>query len=147
MKTRLIVAAAAALLAGTAGATDNPREFSTEANAVRQVREGRDIFRYSTFGDEAFWGDGIGLHLALAGADNGGVGPGVSPATALAVGLKVDVDALPWQLQKAIARGKVDLDDPKTTLQLLKLDAVIGVTGFFDDKGKLSSMGIQCALC
>jgi hypothetical protein len=147
MKTRLIAAAAAALLAGTAGATDNPREFSTEANAVRQVREGRDIFRYSTFGDEAFWGDGIGLHLALAGADNGGVGPGVSPATALAVGLKVDVDALPWQLQKAIARGKVDLDDPKTTLQLLKLDAVVGVTGFFDDKGKLTSMGIQCALC
>jgi hypothetical protein len=66
---------------------------------------------------------------------------------ALAVGLKVDVDALPWHLQKAISRGKVDLDDPKTTLQLLELDAVVGVTGFFDDQGRLSSMGIQCALC
>src|SRR6188508_3407566 len=108
---------AAALLSTAATAKDPPHFSNVERNALEQVREGRDTFRYSTFGDEAFWGDGIGLHLALAGADNGGVGPGVSPATALAVGLKVDVDALPWQLQKAIARGKVDLDDPKTTLQ------------------------------
>ena len=74
-------------------------------------------------------------------------GPGVSPATALAVGLKVDVDALPRSLQRAIARGKVDLDDPAVTLELLKLDAVVGVTGFFDEQGRITSMGIQCALC
>ena len=147
MQTRFIWAAAAALLCSVAGATGFPREFATEAHAIKQVREGRQIFRFSTFGDEAFWGDGIGLHLAIAGADNGGVGPGVSPETALAVGLKVDVDALPRSLQRALARGRVDLGDPATTLELLKLDAVVGITGFFDDKGKLSSMGIQCALC
>jgi len=148
MKTRTIAALPLSFLIwATAGATDFPNDFSTEAHAVRLVHEGRNTFRFATFGDEAFWGDGIGLHLALAGVDNGGVGPGVSPKTALAVGLKVDVDALPRALQRALAHGKVDLDSPATTLELLKLDAVIGVTGIFDDKGTLTSMGIQCALC
>jgi hypothetical protein len=147
MKIHLLMAAAAALFPALAAAHDSPANASPEAHALRQVREGRDTFRYATFGDEAFWGDGIGLHLALAGANNGGVGPGVSPATALSVGLKVDVDALPRSLVRDLSRGKVDLQNPATTLALLKLDAVVGVTGIFDDKGRLSSMGIQCALC
>jgi hypothetical protein len=147
MKHRLLAAAAAALLCATAGADDFANNFSTELHAVRQVREGRETFRYATFGDEAFWGDGLGLHLALAGAANGGVGPGVSPATALAVGLKVDVDALPRSLTRSLARDEVDLNSPATTLALLKLDAVIGVTGIFDKQGHITSMGIQCALC
>jgi hypothetical protein len=138
---------AAALLSSVAAAKDPPRLYGVERHAVEQVQQGRDTFRYSTFGDEAFWGDGIGLHLAIAGAANGGVGAGVSPATALAVGLKVDRAALPRSLQRDIARGKVDLNDPATTLELLKLDAVVGVTGIFDERGRLGSMGIQCALC
>ena len=109
--------------------------------------EGRHIFRYDTFGDEGFWGDALKLHLALAGTNNGGVGPGVSPRTALAVGLKVDVEALPRALQTKLKAGKVNLDDPATTLALLKLNAVVGVTGFFNNAGRLKSMGIQCALC
>jgi len=147
MKSQLFAAAAAALLCTRAGATDLSSDFAVELHAVRQVRDGRDTFRFATFGDEAFWGDGIGLHLAIAGADNGGVGPGVSPATALAVGLKVDVDALPRSLQRAIARGSVDLADPATTLALMKLDAVVGITGVFDSQGRITSMGIQCSLC
>ena len=146
MKHGLTAAAAAALLLVTA-TTSNADEFSTELHAVRQVKEGRDTFRYATFGDEAFWGDGLGLHLALAGAANGGVGPGVSPTTALAVGLKVDVDALPRPLLRSLARGEVDLGSPATTLALLRLDAVVGVTGIFDKQGHLASMGIQCSLC
>ena len=148
MNMRTIAALAAlSLCSAAATATDFPHDFGTEINAIHQVREGRDTFRYATFGDEAFWGDGIGLHLALAGAAHGGVGPGVSPKTALAVGLKVDVDALPRSLQRALAAGKVDLDDPATTLALLKLDAVLGVTGIFDKAGNIKSMGIQCAFC
>ena len=147
MKYPLVLVAAATMLAPLAGARDLSHNFSTERHALRQVHEGRNTFRYSTFGDEAFWGDGIGLHLALAGAANGGVGPGVSPRTALAVGLKVDSTALPRSIQRGIARGTINLDDPAVTLQLLKLDAVVGVTGFFDDQGKITSMGIQCALC
>lgn len=147
MNIRLVAAALAAAFPMLATATGLPSHSSVEAHALRQVREGRDTFRYATFGDEAFWGEGLGLHLALAGAANGGVGPGVSPTTALGVGLKVDVDALPRPLLGALARGKVDLDDPAATLELLKLDAVVGVMGFFDERGRITSMGIQCALC
>ena len=69
------------------------------------------------------------------------------PKRRSAVGLKVDVEALPRSLQRALARGEVNLKDPATTLELLKLNAVVGVTGFFDEKGAITSMGIQCALC
>jgi hypothetical protein len=64
-------------------------------DAQRALGEGRQIFRFDTFGDEGFWGDTLKLHQAIEGSQLGGVGPGVSPKTALAVGLKVDVDALP----------------------------------------------------
>lgn len=111
------------------------------------IAEGKQIFRYDTFGDEDFWGGQLRLHEAIEGEQFGGVGPGVSPATALAVGLKVDVKALPKSLQNQLKRGEVDLDDPAVTLALLKLNAVVGVTGFFNSDGSLSSMGIQCALC
>jgi cytochrome c553 len=111
------------------------------------LAEGRKIFRYDTFGSEAFWGDQLQLHKAIAGEENGGVGPGVSPKTALSVGLKVDVDALPAALRKKLAAGKVDLDDPATTIALLKLKAVVGVTAFANADGSVKSMGIQCAFC
>lgn len=113
----------------------------------KTLREGRQTFRFDTFGDEAFWGDVLHLNEAIAGQANGGVGPGVSPRTALAVGLKVDVSALPSSLKTALAAGQVDLNDPKTTLALLKLNSVVGVKGFFDAQGNLRSVGIQCALC
>ena len=111
------------------------------------VDQGRQIFRYDTFGDQDFWGGALGLHRAIAGAKSGGVGPGVSPATALAVGLKVDQDALPPALVQQIQAGQVNLNDPAVTLALLKLNAVVGLTGFFKPDGTLRSVGIQCALC
>src|SRR5579864_6785861 len=111
------------------------------------TKEGRKIFRFDTFGDEAYWGDTLKLYQAIEGAKLGGVGPGVSPATALAVGLKVDVDALPDALTAALTEGKVNLNDPATTLALLKLNSVLGVTGFFNEQGTLRSVGIQCAFC
>ena len=116
-------------------------------NAERMLSEGRATFRFETFGDEAFWGDTIKLHQALAGDKLGGVGPGVSPKTALSVGLKVDVDALPQSIITGLKQGQVNLDDPATTLALLNLKAVVGVTGIFDTGGNLNSMGIQCAFC
>lgn len=119
-------------------------EASRTANLIA---EGRQIFRFDTFGDEDFWGGELQLHQAIQGEQFGGVGPGVSPATALSVGLKVDVTALPERLRNQLRRRQVDLNDPAITLALLKLNAVVGVTGFFNDDGSLSSMGIQCALC
>ena len=108
---------------------------------------GQQTFRFDTFGDEAFWGDTLQLHLAIEGGANGGVGPGVSPNTALKVGLKVDATAIPATVVAGIQAGKVNLDDPATTLALLKLNAVVGVTGQFKSDGTLSSVGIQCAFC
>jgi hypothetical protein len=111
------------------------------------ISQGKQIFRFDTFGDEDFWGGQLRLHQAIEGEQFGGVGPGVSPATALAVGLKVDVEGLPKSLQSQLKQGKVDLNDPAVTLTLLKLNAVVGITGFFNSDGSLSSIGIQCALC
>jgi len=115
--------------------------------ALREFNKGRNAFRNDTFDSEFFWGDQLRLHEAIAGEANGGVGPGVSPATALALGLKVDVNALPRRFRRDLRRGRVDLDDPAATLALLKLDAVIRVKGFFDESGRMNSVGIQCALC
>ena len=133
-----------------ASAANNVRQdFDTEAarKAQMMLEEGKKTFRYDTFGSEAFWGDTLQLHKAIAGEKNGGVGPGVSPKTALAVGLKVDVDALPAALKTEIAAGKVNLEDPATTIALLKLNAVVGVTAFTNPDGSVKSMGIQCAFC
>jgi len=122
-------------------------EATVERNANWMIHEGRRTFRFDTFGDEAFWGDTLKLHQAIEGERFGGVGPGVSPRTALAVGLKVDLDALPSALVRQLRRGEVDLDDVAVTLALLRLNAVVGVTGSFNRDGSLRSVGIQCALC
>lgn len=111
------------------------------------ISEGKQIFRHDTFGDEDFWSGVLHLNKAIAGANNGGFGPGVSPKTALAVGLKVDAEALPSEVVTGIQSGTVNLDDPATTLALLKLNAVVGVKGTFNEKGGLKSIGITCASC
>ncbi|MGE5413416.1 MAG: hypothetical protein ACM3NW_04510, partial [Syntrophomonadaceae bacterium] len=123
------------------------RKDAAGDQAQEMLDEGRQTFRFDTFGDEAFWGDTLKLHHAIEGAALGGVGPGVSPNAALAVGLKVDVDALPGSLKSDLRHGRVNLDDPAVTLALLKLNSVVGVTGFFNSGGTLRAVGIQCALC
>lgn len=131
----------------TGGAPRAPAVDVVADNAARMLAEGRQTFRYETFGDEAFWGDALQLHRAIAGERNGGVGPGLSPNAALAAGLKIDIDALPDALVGQLKAGQVDLTDPAVTLALLKLNAVVGVTGRFDAGGTIRSIGIQCAFC
>jgi len=107
-----------------------------------QVSDGQQIFRFDTFGDEQFWTDTLRMHEVIRQA--------VSPAAALGVGLKVDVDALPQSLRDALAAGQVDLNSPATTVALLKLNAVVGVRGTVDTTGGRDSLvrvGITCALC
>jgi len=162
MRNKAILPSAVSVLIGLAlvvglGWGDEEREASRKSHsesdrqiarhAEHMLEEGRRIFRSDTFGSEAFFGDALQLHKAIAGAKSGGIGAGVSPKTALTVGLKVDADALPDELKTQLKAGKVDLDDPATTLALLKLNAVVGVTGKFDDAGRITSMGIQCAFC
>ena len=111
------------------------------------IEQGKQIFRFDAFGDEDFWSGLLHIDKAIAGSANGGFGPGVSPMTALKVGLKVDAEALPADVVSGIKAGTVDLNDPATTLALLKLNAVVGVKGNFDQAGTLQSIGITCASC
>lgn len=103
----------------------------------RKTKEGRQIFRYDTFGDEQLWTDVLRMHEVIAT---------VPPATALAVGLKVDAKALPPSIVAALRAGQVDLSDPAVTVELLRLNAVVGVQGKVR-AGQLRSVGITCALC
>jgi hypothetical protein len=128
--------------------TSTAKRDKARTQADRLFQQGRSIFRFSTFGDEAFWGGQLRLHEAIAGEDNGGVGDGVSPKTALSLGLKVDSKRLPKEVRTGLKQGKVDLDDPATTLALLRLNAVVGVQGRFNRRGtRLRTVGITCALC
>ena len=141
---------AGALLLNVSAVSKPASEHAPPANSIAQQRlfsQGRDVFRNDTFGDQAFWGGALHLHKAIEGSKLGGVGAGLSPRNALAAGLKVDAAALPRAVVQAIKKGKVDLDSPKTTLALLKLNAVVGVKGFFNAKGTLSSIGLTCAVC
>jgi hypothetical protein len=124
-----------------------PADQANARSALEMFVEGRETFRFETFGDEVFWGDTLRLHDAIKGERLGGVGPGLSPNAALELGLKVDLGALPDDLVHALEVRQVDLDDPATTLALLELNAVVGVKGFFADAGNLSSVGLQCAFC
>ncbi|HEV2146057.1 MAG TPA: hypothetical protein VGR37_01430 [Longimicrobiaceae bacterium] len=95
--------------------------------------QGRQVFRYETFGNEPFWTDTLRLHEVVQVA--------VDPVTALSVGLKVDVERLPPGLL-----ASADLTSPATTVELLRRDAVVGVQAKVSD-GKIRSLGITCALC
>lgn len=142
----LFVMTAAAVYVTRATVDGGQYDEAITTNTDRMMEEGKEAFRHDTFGDEAFWSDALGLHQTIAGEANGGIGPGLSPAAALAVGLKVDVDALPPDLVEALENGEVDLDDPAVTLALLQLDAVVGVKGTFAGD-ELSAVGITCAVC
>jgi hypothetical protein len=126
---------------------ENIQGDSVLNNAHRMISDGRHTFRFDTFGDEAFWGDALKLHQAVEGAKFGGVAPGLSPRNALALGLKVDIGALSRNAATQLAIGANLTDNSATTLALLRANAVLGLTGFFNSSGGLQSIGIQCALC
>src|SRR5262245_44006894 len=93
------------------------------ANITTMTQQGQQTFRFDTFGDEVFWGDQLQLHRAIEGSKFGGVGGGLTPKAALALGLKVDVDALPGRILGELRSGRAKLDDPATTLALLQANA------------------------
>ena len=129
------------LLAATKQTKQNSKSAflgSAEANSQEMIQQGRQIFRFDTFGDQAFWGDLLKLHQVVNT---------LTPRNALGLGLKVDAEALPPSVVQTIKHGKVNLNDPAVTRLLVKKNAVLGVVGFFDNKGMLNSVGLTCALC
>ncbi|MDR6538658.1 c-type cytochrome [Variovorax soli] len=130
---------------GGGGGFGGPVGTGSGTSAAEQaalVEEGKKIFRFDTFGDEAQWTDTLRIHEVISTA--------ISPAAALAVGLKVDVEALPPAIVKGIQDGSIDLASPATTVALLKLDAVVGLKGKVETvngKDALTRVGVTCALC
>jgi hypothetical protein len=166
MKCTSYVLALIVLIAIACGCTTRPQGVETDPAARSQrapgksfddriedyaketFREGRKVFRYDTFGSEEFWGGKLRLHEAIVGERLGGVGAGVTARQALQLGLKVDLGALPSILVEVLKTRAVDLDKVETTVELLRANAVVGVTGFFEKTTKkLTGIGIQCALC
>jgi mono/diheme cytochrome c family protein len=126
-----VIAVASALYIATLGAV---------LPSAQSQPDGKWIFRFDTFGSEQLWTDVLQMQHVIA--DN------VSPATALSVGLKVDVEALPRSITDALEAGEVDLTDPAVTIQLLKLNAVVGLVGnVVGANDTLASVGVTCALC
>src|ERR671912_166452 len=143
---RLIAAASIVFILATAfavsGLAPATRAEQNAAVSERELalrhRDGQAIFRFDTFGDEQLWTDVLRMHEVI---------PTVDPATALAVGLKVDVDALPDEVVAALRAGDVDLANPAVTVELLRLNAVVGVKGSVNEVGQLTRIGVTCALC
>jgi hypothetical protein len=107
---------------------------------AERPKDGQATFRFDTFEDEQLWTDVLRMHEVIPAI--------VSPRVALSVGLKVDVEALPQELVAALRAGDVvDLDDPAVTVELLRLNAVVGVKGTVNSAGQLTAVGVTCALC
>jgi len=137
-----IAAAAVGCSDGNTPTESNPSQPVFEAQGPLNpalVAQGKQIFRFETYGDETFWTDTLRLHEVIRAS--------VSPKAALSLGLKVDVDALPDQVKAGLEAGTIDLNDPATTVALVKLGAVLGVIGHVDASNTLSSVGITCAFC
>jgi mono/diheme cytochrome c family protein len=135
--TLIAVTISAAALPACGGSDD---DAATQNAAL--VAQGKQIFRFDTFGDEAQWTDTLRMHEVIAAA--------VDPTTALSVGLKVDAEALPAAVVQGIQNGSIDLRSPATTIALLKLDAVVGLKGTVESvngQDTLTRVGITCALC
>jgi hypothetical protein len=111
---------------------------ATWAEQKASAVDGQAVFRFDTFGDEQLWTDVLRMHEVISTVD---------PATVLAVGLKVDVEALPPAIIAALRAGLVDLTNPAVTIELLRLNAVVGVKGTVSETGQLTRVGVTCALC
>ncbi len=154
--TLLVLALLGACLPGPKTVKTNPAvdaeqtriayDARTEHYAQELFEEGREVFRYDSFGSEDFWGGQLRLHEAILGEKQGGVGPGLTPKQALEAGLKVDVGKLPKILSEAIQQTAVSLENPETTVALLRAHSVVGVKGVFEGE-KMVSIGLTCAFC
>ena len=145
--TSLMIAAlggAIALTAAACGGSSDDGVPAQDSNAQRAalIEQGKQIFRFDTFGDERQWTDVLRMHEVISAA--------VDPVTALSVGLKVDSEALPQAVVNGIQDGTIDLKSPATTIALLKLNAVVGIKGTVESingKDTLTGIGTTCALC
>src|SRR5574340_65577 len=139
---KLAAASALGVAAVLVSACGSSGSGQPEDAAAALVAQGKQIFRFDTFGDQSQWTDTLRVHEVIAAA--------VDPTTALSVGLKVDAEALPAAVVQGIQNGSISLTSPDTTIALLKLNAVVGVKGTVETVNgvdTLTRVGITCALC
>jgi hypothetical protein len=74
--------------------------------STARALDGKQIFRFDTFGDEQLWTDALQLQRAVAA---------LKPVDALGAGLKVDIEALPPAIIDALEADAVNLEDPAVT--------------------------------
>ena len=132
----------AAVAMATACGGDSGSNAVAGPDQTALIAQGKDVFRFDTFGDETQWTDTLRLHETISSK--------VDPTTALSVGLKVDAEALPPAVVQGIKDKTISLTDPATTVALIKLNAVVGVKGTVETvngKDKLTRVGVTCALC
>lgn len=132
----LAIGVTAGLIAGCGANSEGTAQASSQTSrglSPAMIAEGQRIFRFDTFGDEQLWTDRLRMHEVVETLD---------PVTALSLGLKVDADALPAGLLDS-----VDLDDPGTTIALLKLNAVVGLQATVNADNRVTRLGVTCALC
>lgn len=133
--TRVPVAFEDASISIAAGDPDR----AAELGAMATLERGRTWFRYDPFGSNLFFSNALGLNELLSN---------VSPRQALELGVKVDVARIPPSVRRALAAGRVDLDDPAVTRFLFSRFAVVGAVAILSDDGeRLESLGITCAFC
>ena len=132
-----LVASLSAALAACSGTEGQARAAAAPASNTAMnpqlIEEGKQIFRFDTFGDERFWTDELRMHEVVQT---------VTPETALSVGLKVDSDAVPPDVL-----ASADLKSAATTVALLKLNAVVGLKAEVDAQDRITRLGVTCALC
>ncbi len=138
----ILIAGSVSLLAASVGAIYAASQPDQSLAGAALVKQGQQVFRHDTFGDEIKWTDQLHMNEVISTK--------VSPLTALAVGLKLDVEALPDPVKQGILGGTIDLNDPAVTVALLKLDAVVGLKGTVEKVNgvdTLTRVGTTCALC
>ena len=138
----IALAGAASVMISACGDSGDKGTSQTVSSDAELVAQGKEIFRFDTFGDETQWTDTLRLHEVISKS--------VSPVAALAIGLKVDSEALPAAVVQRIQNKSLDLTSPATTIALLKLNAVLGLKGTVETingTDKLTRLGVTCALC
>src|SRR6476659_2989500 len=85
--TRSLMLALSCSLGALLGCSDDDSAPTQPVPGGEDLAQGKQTFRFDTFGDETFWTDTLRIHEVIQS--------GVSPITALGVGLKVDAEVLP----------------------------------------------------
>lgn len=130
MKSHYALAAAALsfLVAAVAHAVDGPGTPPLPPQKMGDAKSGQDVFRFETFGNEGFWTDAARMLQGMADAK-------MTPKQTLEAGVQIDADAIPADLQEALAKELMTdmspanaplLNDPAIAVRLIEANAVIG---------------------